>query len=192
MSRWGDADEDDYLPPPKTTPVDPKTNIKVRTSYSLTPGGQKQKTTEKIKVSVQTTRVAKEVARRQANWVRFGNASGTEGNDAEEENITIQSKDEVRIEDPNGEGDADDEDGAKVRRLIDPTPCPPSNAREDDTVARRNCRALKSQTGHVEPSCSLTLKNHTHTHTHTHARTLNTHYNSKNPALSSPRHLLAT
>ena len=115
MSRWGD-DEDDYLPPPSTTTLDPATSTKVRTSYSLTPGGQKQKTTQKIKVSVITTKVSRDVEQRQKNWVRFGNALGSEGKDGEEENVTIQSKDEVKIEDPNAEGDGEDEDGAKVSK----------------------------------------------------------------------------
>lgn len=115
MSRWGDEENEDFLPATKVTLMDEK-GIKIKTSYKLTPGGNKIKITEKIRVVSESVRTPLSVVERQKNWVRFGESAGLEGQNSEDLNITIQSKDDVRIEDPNDEAAAAaDEDGAKVR-----------------------------------------------------------------------------
>ncbi|GMI58990.1 hypothetical protein ScalyP_jg11378 [Parmales sp. scaly parma] len=114
MSRWGDEENEDFLPATKVTLMDEK-GIKIKTSYKLTPGGNKIKITEKIRVVSESVRTPLSVVERQKNWVRFGESEGLEGQNSEDLNITIQSKDDVRIEDPNDEAAAAaDEDGAKA------------------------------------------------------------------------------
>jgi len=99
MSRWGDDEDDDFLPP--TTSVGPDENgIKVYTEYKLDETGRKMKVTRKVKVLKKITRVSPEMKERR-KWKKFGHAEeDCEGVDP----VTTQTSFEViDMEDPDAE-----------------------------------------------------------------------------------------
>lgn len=125
-NRWADDidDEDDFslnepkansggitIPPTHTSRVDSK-GIKIVTSYRADPSNSNNllKTITKIRVNSVTVREHKDVEKRR-KWKRFGQAAidEKEGNT----NVTIQSRDDVYLEDPNADTDLKDEDVAK-------------------------------------------------------------------------------
>lgn len=126
--RWGDDadDDDDYattnteqktsagitIPPTHTSRVDSK-GIKLVTSYRANPSNPSGllKTITKIRVNKVTTREHVDVAKRR-RWKKFGQAAidEKEGNT----NVTIQSRDDIFLEDPNADTDLQEEDVAKA------------------------------------------------------------------------------
>lgn len=129
--RWGDEadDEDDYgttpsvietqkttagvtIPPTHTSRVDSK-GIKIVTSYRANPSNPSSllKTITKIRVNKVVTREHKSVEKRR-QWKKFGQAAiDTEQDNT---NVTIQSRDDILLEDPNADTDLQDEDVAKA------------------------------------------------------------------------------
>jgi translation initiation factor 3 subunit G len=134
MNRWGDDvdDSDDEVPPAqgllmKSNPsggtsgssdippthkskVDSK-GIQIVTSYRAHPSHSDQliKTTTRIRVAYVTVREHKDVAIRR-KWKKFGQAAL----DEDQSNITIQSRDDIVMEDPNADTDLQDEDPSKA------------------------------------------------------------------------------
>lgn len=126
--RWGDDpdDEDDYsdpspkpttsnavtIPPTHTSRVDSK-GIKLVTSYRANPSNPTGllKTITKIRVNTITTIEHVDVEKRRS-WKPFGQAAidVKEGNT----NVTIHSRDDIFLEDPNADTDLQDEDVAKA------------------------------------------------------------------------------
>lgn len=126
--RWGDDpdDEDDYpskptstsasktvtIPPTHTSRVDSK-GIKLVTSYRANPANPSSllKTITKIRVNVVTSREHVDVEKRRS-WKSFGQAEidEKEGNT----NVTIHSRDDIFVDDPNADTDLQDEDVAKA------------------------------------------------------------------------------
>ncbi|GMI09422.1 hypothetical protein TrVE_jg8808 [Triparma verrucosa] len=107
MSRWADADDPSLPPAPYTSPL--QNGRQTTTSYSVSSKtGQKLKTVKTVKVWSEVRKVNKRVKSRSERMKRFGLASGEE----EQENVTIQSRDIITIEDPNientGDGEAED------------------------------------------------------------------------------------
>ncbi|GMH56031.1 hypothetical protein TrLO_g7674 [Triparma laevis f. longispina] len=107
MSRWADADDPSLPPAPYTSPL--QNGRQTTTSYSIdSKTGQKMKTVKTVKVWEEVRKVNKRVKARSERMKRFGLASGEE----EQENVTIQSRDVITIEDPNientGDGEAED------------------------------------------------------------------------------------
>jgi len=135
MQRWGDDlddsdDEDDQplspqqsgglgglvsssdsdIPPTHKSKVDSK-GIQIVTSYrqSSTNASQLIKTTTKVRVTYTTVREAKAVAERRT-WKKFGQAAL----DEDTSNVTIQSRDDIYMDDPHADTDLQDEDPAKA------------------------------------------------------------------------------
>jgi translation initiation factor 3 subunit G len=131
MNRWGDDvdDSDDEAPPaqgliksnqgsssstdiPPThkSKVDAK-GIQIVTSYRAHPSHSEQliKTTTKVRVAYVKVREHKDVAMRR-KWKKFGQAAL----DEDQSNITIQSRDDIMMEDPNADTDLQDEDPSKA------------------------------------------------------------------------------
>lgn len=126
MKRWGDDldDSDDEqqpqqsggnagdvdLPPTHKSKVDSK-GIQIVTSYRANPTNASQliKTVTKVRVNYVKVREAKAVAERRT-WKKFGQAAL----DEDTSNVTIQSRDDVFMEDPNADTDLQDEDPAKA------------------------------------------------------------------------------
>lgn len=126
MKRWGDDldDSDDEqqptqssgnsgdvdLPPTHKSKVDSK-GIQIVTSYRAHPTGTGKliKTVNKVRVNYVKVREAKAVAERRT-WKKFGQAAL----DEDTSNVTIQSRDDVFMEDPNADADLQDEDPAKA------------------------------------------------------------------------------
>jgi translation initiation factor 3 subunit G len=128
MKRWGDDvdDSDDEqqpsgsggvgggdnvdIPPTHKSKVDSK-GIQIVTSYRAHPShaGQLIKTVTKIRVAYVTTREHVNVAVRR-KWKKFGQAAL----DEDQSNVTIQSREDVYLEDPNADTDLQDEDPAKA------------------------------------------------------------------------------
>jgi translation initiation factor 3 subunit G len=128
MKRWGDDmdDSDDEaqpqqsssggaatnvdIPPTHKSKVDSK-GIQIVTSYRAHPSnaGQLIKTTTKIRVSYTTVREHVSVSARR-KWKKFGQAAL----DEDQSNVTIQSRDDVYLEDPNADTDLQDEDPSKA------------------------------------------------------------------------------
>lgn len=124
--RWGDDadDDDDYattsteqktssgitIPPTHTSRVDSK-GIKLVTSYRANPSNPSGllKTITKIRVNKVTTREHVDVAKRR-KWKKFGQAAV----DEDQSNVTIQSRDDIFLEDPNADTDLQEEDVAKA------------------------------------------------------------------------------
>jgi len=99
MSRWGDDEDDDFLP--ATTFVGPdKNGIKTYTEYKLDETNRKIKVTRKVKVLKKITRISPEMKERR-NWSKFGHASDdTPGVDP----VTTQTSFEViDMEDPDAD-----------------------------------------------------------------------------------------
>lgn len=98
------------IPPTHKSRID-SNGIQIVTSYRQNPSNKNQllKTVTKVKVTKITIQEPKSVRERRLNWKRFGQAltdfeSGTK--------TTVQSKDEVFLEDPNADTDLQDEDPA--------------------------------------------------------------------------------
>lgn len=127
--RWGDDlddsdDEEDVhvspqpsgslsqqqpIPPTHYSRID-KSGVQIVTSYR--PGrlpGQLIKTVTKQRVETVKLRVPKAVAERKEKWESFGQAKI---DDAEGVQTTVQSKEDIYIEDPNADTDLQDEDPA--------------------------------------------------------------------------------
>jgi translation initiation factor 3 subunit G len=127
-NRWGD-DEDDYdsskalgvpnpsksqlsIPPTHTSRVDSK-GIKLVTSYRANPSNPSSllKTVTKIRVNKVTVREHVSVAKRRT-WKKFGQAAIDEVE--HNTNVTIQSRDDIYLEDPNADTDLQEEDVTKA------------------------------------------------------------------------------
>ena len=126
--RWGDDvdDSDDeqqprliseqkklVIPPTHKSAVDSK-GIQIVTSYRQNPSNPKQllKTVTRVKVSIERVKEAKAVGERKKNWKKFGQALK---DDEAANKTTVQSKDEIFMEDPNADTDLQDEDpGAAI------------------------------------------------------------------------------
>ena len=128
-TRWGDADDSDEEEVPQQTtttttgglsqqqPIPPthysridKSGIQIVTSYR--PGrmpGQLIKTVTKQRVETVKLRVPKAVTERKEKWTSFGQAKI---DDAEGVQTTVQSKEDIYLEDPNADTDLQDEDPA--------------------------------------------------------------------------------
>jgi len=114
----GDADAEDVdglgkkmvIPPTHTSRVDTK-GIKLVTSYRAHPTNSSQllKTVLKIRVTKTFVREAKAVGERR-KWGKFGQAAL----DEDTSNVTIVSRDDVYLEDPNADTDLQDEDVSKA------------------------------------------------------------------------------
>lgn len=126
-TRWGDEDDESStegevqapqqtskggltIPPTHTSRVDSK-GIKVVTSYRAHPSNPNQllKTVTKIKVHRDRVRESVDVEKRR-KWKKFGQAAV----DEDQSNVTIQSRDDVYLEDPNADTDLQDEDVSKA------------------------------------------------------------------------------
>jgi translation initiation factor 3 subunit G len=126
-NRWADDadDEDDFplhevkasnggitIPPTHTSRVDSK-GIKIVTSYRADPSNPNNllKTITKIKVNNVQVREHVDVEKRR-KWKKFGQAviDEREGNT----NVTIQSQDDIYLEDPHADTDLKDEDVTKT------------------------------------------------------------------------------
>uniref|UniRef100_K3X937 Eukaryotic translation initiation factor 3 subunit G n=1 Tax=Globisporangium ultimum (strain ATCC 200006 / CBS 805.95 / DAOM BR144) TaxID=431595 RepID=K3X937_GLOUD len=95
-SRWGD-DDDDFLP--QRTESEPDQNgVRTIVEWKYNEDGQKVKVTKKVKKVTEVTRVSKRALERK-NWEKFGAAK----NDGDNSNVTYQSYEEVRLEDPNAD-----------------------------------------------------------------------------------------
>jgi|EP00979_Chaetoceros_neogracilis_P002977 translation initiation factor 3 subunit G len=124
--RWGDDadDEDDFplnnessqktttngvtIPPTHTSRVDSK-GIKIVTSYRANPSNPTGllKTITKIRVNTVIIKEHVDVEKRR-NWKSFGQAAVDERE--KNTNVTIQSRDDIFISDPNADTDLQDED----------------------------------------------------------------------------------
>jgi translation initiation factor 3 subunit G len=121
--RWGDDvdDDDDSLgetqtPLSKTTIPKPHTAIdakgnKTITSYRPNPSNSNQlyKTTTKIRVNKIMVREHVDVEKRR-QWRKFGQAD----NEEDQSNVTIQSRDDIYLADPNADTDLQEEDVGKA------------------------------------------------------------------------------
>jgi translation initiation factor 3 subunit G len=100
------------IPPTHKSRIDSK-GIQIITSYRQHPGNASQllKTITKVRVTTQTVKEPKAVAERR-KWTKFGQALL----DEKEGGIstTIQSKDEILLEDPNADTDLQEEDATKA------------------------------------------------------------------------------
>jgi translation initiation factor 3 subunit G len=125
MSRWGDDLDDEEpastsasqptltIPPTHTSRVDSK-GIKLVTSYraaqpSNPSSSSLLKTITKIKVQKVIVREHVAVSKRRS-WKKFGQAAL----DEDQSNVTIQSRDDIYLEDPNADTDLQDEDVSKA------------------------------------------------------------------------------
>ena len=127
-ARWGDEEDDSstegdigtstlaktstgvIIPQNRTSRIDSK-GIKTITTYRADPGNPNQilKTITKVRVYFDTIRVSKDVEKRR-KWKKFGQAATS----LDESNVTIQSRDDVFIEDPHADIDKQDEDAGKA------------------------------------------------------------------------------
>jgi translation initiation factor 3 subunit G len=101
------------IPPTHTSRVDSK-GIKLVTSYrAANPSDPNSssllKTITKIRVHTTTLREHKSVATRR-KWKKFGQAAV----DEDQSNVTIQSRDDIYLEDPNADTDLQEEDVSKA------------------------------------------------------------------------------
>jgi translation initiation factor 3 subunit G len=95
-SRWGD-DDDDFLP--QRTESEPDQNgVRVIVEWKYNEAGQKVKVTKKVKKVTEVTRISKRALERK-KWEKFGAAR----NDGDNSNVTYQSYEDVRLEDPNAD-----------------------------------------------------------------------------------------
>ena len=97
------------IPPTHTSRVDSK-GIKIVTSYRADPANPNRllKTTTKIKVTYDKVTENVAVAARR-KWKKFGQAAV----DEDQSNVTIQSRDDIMIEDPHADVDLQEEDVGK-------------------------------------------------------------------------------
>ncbi|KAL7547027.1 hypothetical protein ACHAWF_010353 [Thalassiosira exigua] len=98
------------IPPTHTSRVDAK-GIKVITSYRQDPANPNRllKTTTKVRVTYDKVRENAAVSVRR-KWKKFGQAAV----DEDQSNVTIQSRDDIFIEDPNADVDLQEEDVGKA------------------------------------------------------------------------------
>jgi translation initiation factor 3 subunit G len=111
MASWGD-EEDDLLPTPTCTRPD-ASGVKTSTEWHMNKMGQKVKTVKRIRVSTQTVRASKERTARLARLTsgpRFGLAL------KDTENVTIPTKEDIRVLPPK-EAEADDGNDAMKSAL---------------------------------------------------------------------------
>jgi translation initiation factor 3 subunit G len=109
MSRWADADDEDIPPPSFRTAL--SKDSYAETVFSIdSQTGLRKKTVTKVQVATVQRRRSNRVADRRQRMVYFGAAS------ADQENVTIQSRDEMLIEDPKAAESAgpDGEDASKA------------------------------------------------------------------------------
>jgi len=125
--RWGDEDDDDSsvddssvkegvagkspssggLPP---TNITTKNNIKTITSYRVHPSNPTSYVQTVTKVRLTTMKIRENIAvENRRHWKRFGEAAGS----TDDSNVTIQTRDDVFVDDPNADVDIQDEDPAK-------------------------------------------------------------------------------
>lgn len=97
------------IPPTQKSRIDSK-GIQIITSYKQNPSnpGQLLKTITKVKVTVEKVKETLKVEERR-KWKKFGQAAIDE---KEQVKSTVQSKDEIFIEDPNADTDLQEEDPA--------------------------------------------------------------------------------
>jgi len=98
------------VPPTHTSRIDAK-GIKTITSYRLDPANPNRllKTTTRIRCTSDEVRENAAVAIRR-KWKKFGQA----GVEEDQSNVTIQSRDDIMMEDPNADVDLQDEDAGKA------------------------------------------------------------------------------
>lgn len=98
------------VPPTHTSRVDAK-GIKVVTSFRLDPANPNRllKTTTKIRVTNDKVRENVAVAQRR-KWKKFGQAA----TDEDQSNVTIRSRDDIYMDDPNADVDLQEEDVGKA------------------------------------------------------------------------------
>mmetsp|Transcript_14250 Transcript_14250/g.21514 ORF Transcript_14250/g.21514 Transcript_14250/m.21514 type:complete len:363 (+) Transcript_14250:98-1186(+) len=98
------------IPPTHTSRIDSK-GIKVVTSYRADPANPNRllKTTTKIRVTYDRVTENMAVATRR-KWKKFGQAAV----DEDQSNVTIQSRDDINMEDPNADVDLQEEDVGKA------------------------------------------------------------------------------
>jgi len=132
-TRWGDEadDSDDEAQPAMTLSKDPNSQvgvtvppthksridakgIQIVTSYRPHPANPNQlwKTVTKLKVTTERRKEALGIEKRR-KWKKFGNALHDFEKDGTQRS-TIQSKDEIFLEDPNADTDLQDEDPSKA------------------------------------------------------------------------------
>jgi translation initiation factor 3 subunit G len=101
------------VPPTHRSRID-ASGIQIVTSYRPHPANPNQlwKTVTKLKVTTETRREPKGIAERR-KWKKFGNALYDGEEKDGNQRSTIQSKDEVFLEDPNADVDLQDEDVTK-------------------------------------------------------------------------------
>lgn len=101
------------VPPTHKSRIDSK-GIQIITSYRPHPANPNQlwKTVTKMKVTTEKRRESKAVAERR-KWKKFGNAL-EDGDKDGTQRSTIQSKDEIFVEDPNADTDLQEEDATKA------------------------------------------------------------------------------
>lgn len=100
------------IPPTHTSAIDPKTRTKTVTSYRANPnkpGSSLIKTVSKIRVHVTQVREHVDVEARRS-WKKFGQAASSE----DQANVTVESRDDVYVEDPNADVDLQEEDVTKA------------------------------------------------------------------------------
>lgn len=105
-----DSSSNSDIPPTHKSKVDAK-GIQIVTSYRAHPMNVNQliKTTTKVRITYATVREDKAVAERRT-WKKFGQAAL----DEDTSNVTIQSRDDIYMDDPNADTDLADEDPAKA------------------------------------------------------------------------------
>jgi len=98
------------IPPTHTSRVDSK-GIKVVTSYRQDPSNPNRllKTTKKVRVTYDKIRENRAVATRR-KWKKFGQAAENE----DQSNVTIESRDDIFLENPNADVDLQEEDVTKA------------------------------------------------------------------------------
>eukprot|EP00571_Detonula_confervacea_P009685 CAMPEP_0172319406 /NCGR_PEP_ID=MMETSP1058-20130122/37550_1 /TAXON_ID=83371 /ORGANISM="Detonula confervacea, Strain CCMP 353" /LENGTH=356 /DNA_ID=CAMNT_0013034435 /DNA_START=30 /DNA_END=1100 /DNA_ORIENTATION=+ len=98
------------VPPTHTSRIDSK-GIKIVTAYRLDPSNPNRllKTTTKIRVTYDKVSENVAVAARR-KWKKFGQAAVEE----DQSNVTIHSRDDIHIEDPNADVDLQEEDVGKA------------------------------------------------------------------------------
>jgi translation initiation factor 3 subunit G len=97
------------IPPTHKSRID-SNGVQIVTSYRANPSNKSQllKTVTKVKVETVKVREAKAVATRR-EWAKFGQAKRDESSGTK---TTVQSKDEILLEDPHADTDLQDEDPA--------------------------------------------------------------------------------
>jgi translation initiation factor 3 subunit G len=99
------------IPPTHKSRVD-KQGIQIVTSYRPNPSHPMKllKTVAKVKITIENVREPKAVGERR-KWAKFGQALK---DDQESNKTTVQSKDDIVLEDPNADTDLQDEDPAQA------------------------------------------------------------------------------